>query len=118
MLAADVPARFVVRGTAGSLVKVGIDQQEQRLMAGDRPGHAEWGHDADPLLVFRDGIDCTSVPVPAGDYGQFYVAMRDALREGSRAPVSVAEAVVVMAMVTAAVKSSATGRVVAVADFL
>lgn len=118
LLAADEPPRFVVRGTAGSLVKVGGDQQEQRLIAGDRPGHAGWGQDADPLLIVRDGADAVPVPVPAGNYGHFYTAMRDALVHGSRPPVSVAEAMLVMSIVTAAIESSATGRVVSVVDLL
>jgi predicted dehydrogenase len=118
MLAADVPPRFIVRGTSGSLVKAGIDPQEQRLMAGERPGHGDWGHDTDPLLVFRDGADVESLPVPAGDYGRFYAAMRDALRNGDPPPVTVTEATTVMAVVTAAIASSAIRRAVAVAEFL
>ena len=118
MLAADVPPRFVVRGTSGSLVKVGADPQEQRLIAGQRPGGADWGHDADPLLVFRDGADAESTPVPAGDYGRYYAAMRDALLDGGPPPVTAAEATAVMAIVTAARISATTGCAVAVADFM
>jgi predicted dehydrogenase len=116
MLAADEPPRFVVRGTGGSLVKVGGDRQEQRLIGGERPGQAGWGHDDDPLLIVRDGVAVERVPVPAGHYGHFYAAMHDAIAHGRRAPVSVAEALLVMTIVTAAIESSATGRVVALAE--
>ena len=118
MLAADAPPRFVVRGTAGSLVKPGHDQQERRLIDGDRPGDADWGHDPDPLQVIRDGADVVREPVPSGNYGQFYVAMRDAIRLGSTPPVTTVEATTVMAILTAAIRSSTTSRAVSMADVL
>jgi predicted dehydrogenase len=116
MLAADEPPRFVVRGTAGSLVKQGDDQQEQRLIDGERPGTPGWGADADPLQVLRDGAAVVREPVPPGDYGRFYVGMRDAIRLGSRPPVTLVEATTVMAILMAAMRSSATSRAVSMAD--
>ena len=118
MLAGEPAPRFVVRGTNGSLVKQGGDLQEQRLLAGERPGIAGWGDDTDPLLVFRDGAEAQRLRVPAGDYGAFYIAMRDAIRQGSTPPVSVTAALTVMAVLTAGVQSSSTDRVVSIADVL
>jgi predicted dehydrogenase len=116
MLAADAPPRFVVRGTSGSLVKHGGDPQEARLMAGERPGRPGWGQDDDPLLVLRDGAEVERLPVPAGDYGQFYAAMRDAIRDRRPSPVSVAEATAVMAIIAAGIESSRTGRMAYLAN--
>lgn len=118
MLAADPAPRFVVRGTTGSLVKRGTDQQERRLMAGERPGGPDWGHDADPLLVMRDGAEGQPVAVPAGDYGGFYVAMRDAIRGGRPVPVSPGEAIRVMAIIAAGIESSTAARAVSTADLV
>lgn len=118
MLAADHPPRFLVRGTTGSLVKHGCDPQERRLMAGERPGRADWGDDPDPLLVLRDGAEPERVQVPSGDYGRFYVAISDAIREGTRVPVSAAEAVTTMAIIAAGIDSSAAGRAVPAAGVL
>jgi len=118
MPAADHPPRFLVRGTTGSLVKHGCDPQERRLIAGERPGRAEWGDDPDPLLVLRDGAESERVPVPSGDYGRFYVAISDAIREGTRVPVSAAEAVTTMAIIAAGIDSSAAGRAVPAAGVL
>ena len=87
-------------------------------MAGDRPGGPGWGHDADPLLVLRDGAEALPVAVPAGDYGGFYVAMRDAIRGSRQVPVSPVEAIRVMAMIAAGVESSAQARAVRTADVL
>lgn len=112
MLAADAPLRFLVRGTGGSLTKCGMDQQERRLMAGERPGQADWGVDPEPLVVLRDGEEPQRVPVPPGDYGRYYAAMRDAIRAGGPPPVSPAEALTVMAIIEAGIQSSETGRAV------
>jgi predicted dehydrogenase len=106
MLAAEPAPRFVVRGTTGSLVKRGVDQQERHLIAGARPGDGDWGADADPLVLFRDGEDAVSIPAPPGDYGLFYARMRDAIHRGSGVPVSPAEAVTVMAIIAAGRESS------------
>ncbi len=113
MLAADQPPRFVVRGTTGTLVKQGGDQQERRLLAGERPGRAGWGADADPIVVLREGAEPEHRAVPAGDYGRFYAGMRDAILHGGRVPVTAAEAATVIAIVEAGCRSSADGRTVA-----
>lgn len=110
MLAADVPPRFVVRGTTGSLVKEGMDRQEARLLAGDRPASADWGHDPEPLRVIRDGVPPAVLPTPAGDYGRFYALMRDAIRYGAPPPVTPEEAIDVMTILHAGLESSASGR--------
>lgn len=112
MLAADAPPRFVVRGTAGSLLKAGHDQQERRLIAGERPGLPGWGRDDDPLLVVRAGADAEPRAVPAGDYGRFYAGVRDAIRSGGVPPVSASEATTVMAVIEAGLEASRRGRTV------
>lgn len=112
MLAADPGPRFLVRGTTGALIKQGMDVQERCLMAGQRPGASDWGHDSDALVVHRDGDAPREVPVPSGSYGRFYVSMRDAIRDGGPLPVTPDEALTVMAIIIAGIESSATGRTV------
>jgi predicted dehydrogenase len=114
MLAADRPPRFLVRGTSGSLVKQGTDTQERRLMRGERPPAPDWGHDPDPLLVFHEDQEPARVLVPPGDYGRFYVAMRDAIRGDADVPVSAAHATMVMTLLLAGIRSSEEGRAVAI----
>jgi predicted dehydrogenase len=109
MLANDRPPRFIVRGTAGSLVKRGGDPQEQRLLAGDRPGGPGWGQDGDPLEIWRGGGGLASVSVPAGDYGRFYVLLRDAIRGAGEVPVAPADALTVMEIIEAGRRSTAEG---------
>lgn len=116
MLAADPAPRFVVRGTAGSLVKRGVDQQERRLMAGERPGASDWGNDADPLVLLRDGAEAVDLPVPRGNYGAFYAAVRDAVRGEGPVPVTLSDAMTVMAIIEAGLPASADGRTIRVAS--
>jgi predicted dehydrogenase len=118
MLAADQGPRFMVRGTTASLVKRGTDNQERRLMAGDRPGGPDWGDDPDPLHVLRDGAEVVRVPVPPGNYGRYYALMRDAIQRGMPVPVPAAEAMAVMSIIIAGIESSDAGRAVRPADLL
>jgi len=112
MLARDAVPRFVVRGTHGTLVKQGHDHQERRLMAGERPPAADWGRDSDPLLILREDREAEPVTVPDGNYGRFYVEMRDAIRGESAPPVTPAAALDVMAVLTAGARSSLEGRAI------
>ena len=112
MLAVEPVPRFVVRGTGGAIVKWGMDWQERRLMAGERPADADWGSDPEPLLVYRDGQDVERRPVPHGHYGDYYAAMRDAVLGRGPVPVTAREALTVMRIIAAGIDSARTGRCV------
>ncbi|HEX2218904.1 MAG TPA: oxidoreductase [Gemmatimonadales bacterium] len=113
MLAAEPAPRFLVRGTEGSLTKLGWDPQEARLVAGARPGSPGWGEDPDPMLVFRGGADRPAeLRVPPGDYPAYYAGMREALLGRGNPPVTAAEAGAVMAVIEAGERSAAEGRLV------
>ena len=111
-----VPAnglRFAVHGTRGSYLKHGLDVQESALRAGGIPGQADWGVDArlgELHMASDDGVQVTRVPGIAGDYRQYYVAMRDAIVHGSPAPVTPVQALQVMAMLEWGVQSSLERR--------
>ncbi len=51
------------------------------------------------------------MPIPSGDYGQFYVRLRDALLGADSNPVPPEQAVAVMAVIETAIRSSTEGRV-------
>ncbi|BCS32532.1 oxidoreductase [Luteitalea sp. TBR-22] len=110
MLAADPTPRFVVRGTTGTIVKQGMDPQERALMAGQRPGESDWGHDPDPVFVYREGREPERRPAPPGHYGHFYARMRDAIREGAAPPVTARRALEVMAVTMAGFASASSGE--------
>ena len=111
-VAADAPARFLVRGTSGSLLKRGGDPQEVQLAGGLTPGSPGWGLDPDPMLVFAGrGEAPVEVVTPAGDYPRYYAAIRDAIRDAGRPPVTATQACAVMAVIESGIRSSETGRV-------
>ncbi|MBA4354924.1 MAG: oxidoreductase [Novosphingobium sp.] len=116
MLVAGGSPRFVVHGTRGSLVKHGLDPQEGQLLAGLKPGAPGWGIDIAPL-THHDG-DGTARPhtLLPGDYPQYYAGIARAL-DGAERPVTVHDALAVMAVVEAAAKAAHTGQAQAIPPF-
>jgi predicted dehydrogenase len=110
LVAASLP-RFVVHGQAGSWIKYGLDVQEQQLVA------ALTREDAGPVrdgerAVLVDGVSGkeNGTPIPHGNYGQFYVRLRDALHGVSSNPVPPEQVIPVIAVVETAIRSSAEAR--------
>jgi predicted dehydrogenase len=101
--------RFSVHGTHGSVIKQGLDTQEDALKAGRTPGDAMWGHDPRPgTLTTVDG-DRTSTRLLAGepgDYRLYYAAVRDAIRGIGPNPVTAADALAVMQLVELGMQSA------------
>jgi predicted dehydrogenase len=113
MLATDAGTRFLVRGTKGSLTKRGGDPQEGQLLDGRTPGSPGWGWDPDPILFVGDGEGTPlELAVPAGNYLDYYIGVRDAVRGEGQVPVTPAQAITVMAVLEAGMRSSAEGRVI------
>jgi predicted dehydrogenase len=113
MLATDSATRFLGRGTTGSLIKRGGDQQEAQLKAGQTPGSPGWGRDPDPLLfVSAEGEAPTEIPTPPGDWRGYYATVGDAVRGEGELPVTPAQATTVMSVIEAGLQSAAERRVV------
>jgi predicted dehydrogenase len=113
MIAADSPARFLVRGSKGSLIKPRGDVQEDQLMREEKPGASGWGHDPDPLLLVTGKEEpAIRIDAPAGNYPAYYSALRDAILGKGQPPVTPTEAVTLMAVLEAGIRSSGEGRVV------
>jgi predicted dehydrogenase len=113
VVAAAAPPRFVVHGLAGSWIKYGLDRQERLLVAALTPQGVET-RDDDERAVLVDGVTGAEreAPVPRGDYTQFYVQLRDALLGLGGSPVPPEQALAVIAVVEAAIRSSAGRRAV------
>jgi scyllo-inositol 2-dehydrogenase (NADP+) len=119
MLVRDPGPRFEVHGDRGSFITWGLDDQEQALRAGGRPGDPGWGS----VPPDRQGILTSEVAglelrgrlagVP-GDYGAFYAAMAAAVAGEGPVPVAPAEARDTVAVIELALQSSRDGRVVRV----
>jgi predicted dehydrogenase len=109
-LAAWASPRFELHGTAGSWLSSGLDNQEDQLKAGMVPGAPGWGMDDRLALLVRGAEEPTPVPRPRGDYRQYYLGIRDALRGSGPNPVPAAQALQVMAVMDCAMRSAAEGR--------
>ncbi|WP_295933974.1 oxidoreductase [uncultured Xanthomonas sp.] len=105
--------RFAVHGSGGSYVKHGLDTQEAQLRAGVAPGAPGWGEDPLPgqlRLVGADGTHAVhTLPAPRGDYRDCYAAFREAIAGRAPAPVDAAQALAVMRLMEAGVRSAASG---------
>jgi predicted dehydrogenase len=104
-------ARFMLHGTAGSMVKAGVDVQEAQLREGVAPGDLDWGIDLDAAKLF-DGAtgEIELVSAADGDYRRYYEGVRDAILGAAPNPVTPAEAIAVMAVIAAGEESAALGR--------
>jgi predicted dehydrogenase len=102
--------RFAVHGTLGSWLKYGRDTQEERLREGEAPGAPGWGEDPQPgeVLLGTYGA-AVAVASPPGDYRRYYAALRDAVEGRGPVPVTSAQALAVMAVLEAAVRSAERG---------
>lgn len=106
-LVADNGLRFAVHGTAGSWMKHGVDPQEAAAVAGRTPVGAEWGRDPLPgRLTSADGA-AAEAPNEPGDYRLFWTALAASLRGAGPNPVPPAEALRVMEVLDAGLRSAA-----------
>jgi predicted dehydrogenase len=113
-LAAHAAPRYLLHGTRGSYVKYGVDPQEDALRAGERPGGEGWGTDAQDgeLTVTATGNWVQSKPWPtrAGNYADYYAAVRDAIIGKGPNPVPPEQAVDLMELLDLGAQSAAEGR--------
>jgi predicted dehydrogenase len=110
LLASGPLPRSVLHGTNGSWVKYGLDVQEAQLQAGMSPLDAQFG--IDPTKSYFYGGDGSTLELDSvrGDQVEFYRAVRDAIREGKAAPVSLEDAIAVMTILEASFKSAEEKR--------
>lgn len=114
MLVAGGTSRFVVHGERGSLEKQHADRQEAQLLEGLAPGGAGWGEDLDPMILHQADGSTQRISAQAGDQRAFYAGVRDAIGGRAHNPVPPIQALAVMAVVEAAILSSAEGAAVAI----
>jgi len=111
MLVAGGSSRFTVHGDKGSVIKARADQQESQLLAGVTPGSQDWGQDDDSLVIYDASLQAHAQATPQGDQRQYYMLIRDALKGQIANPVPPVEALAVMAVLEAAVRSAESGMV-------
>jgi scyllo-inositol 2-dehydrogenase (NADP+) len=109
-VAADPGPRFRVLGTAASYVKYGMDVQEAALRAGGTPRDPGWGTEPESAWG-RLGTpgDTRPVATERGAYQDYYRGIRDAICDGTPPPVTIGQAIDVMAVLEAARRSAVEG---------
>lgn len=112
-LARGAAPRFRVHGTGGTLVKQGVDLQEGQLLRGMRPTEDDFGVDPDSLLFYGvSSAAAESFTAVRGDQCQFYVRLERAICGDGPYPVTHQEALAVMSILEAGVRSAAERRAV------
>ncbi|KFN02774.1 oxidoreductase [Bacillus clarus] len=104
---------FTVHGDKGSIVKYGMDSQEEQLKAGMKPGESSYGIDIEEnfaVLETEDKLERISTEV--GCYEMYYKEIRDSILTGAKPPVTAEEGLEVIRLIQLAIESSETGRVV------
>lgn len=105
--------RFAVHGTRASWIKHGIDVQEAATVAGHAPGGADWGIDPVEGMLTRAGEAPAAVPNAKGDYRLFWRALAAAVRDEGPNPVPASDAIAVMELLDAGLRSAETRSEVA-----
>jgi len=115
-VAGQLGPRLRVLGLGGAYVTWGLDPQEDALRRGERPGGAGWGAVAPERYgTLGAGDALERHPTLPGAYQRYYEGVVAALRDGAAPPVTIDEAVRVVAVLEAARRSAATGQVVELA---
>lgn len=108
---------YKIYGTKGCYIKNRSDVQEADLIAGKKPGTANWGVELPDnygiLSTDENGIITNqTIPSLAGNYGIFYEQMAKAILEDQQEPVTAIEAATIIKMLEAAKESNSTKKVV------
>lgn len=104
--------RSILHGTVASWAKYGGDVQEAQLIDGMLPTDPGYGVDNDPGVLFDGATGAkTEIPVPLGDQRPYYAGVRDAILNGTPAPISGEHGMVVMAILEASFAAGREGRV-------
>ena len=114
-LVAQPGPRYAIHGTRGSYTKFGLDPQEEQLKSGMRSGDAGWGVDANAgRLTVADGdsLHESTWPNEPGDYARYYAGLRDTILHGAPNPVPAGQALQVMQLIEAGLRSATRGGVV------
>jgi len=110
---------YQLHGFKGSFIKQKTDVQEAELQAGGVPGTPGWGSEPEDQKGFlhteKDGQTIREhLSSPAGNYGDYYEGIYQALRHGATPPVTAEQGLDVIRIIEAARRSHEERKVVEV----
>lgn len=114
-VAAAVSPLYVIHGMKGSYVKYGLDSQEDELKKGRLPTGDDWGIDKNNghvTLSQGDELVTEEWINEKGNYGGYYLAIYDAIRHGAATPVLPQEAINIMKLIEAGIRSDKEKRTI------
>ncbi|MEK4497610.1 oxidoreductase [Bacillus sp. FSL R12-0069] len=106
---------FTLHGEKGSIVKYGMDSQEEQLKNGTKPGDKGYGVDDEvnfATLETEERLD--RIPTEVGCYDMYYKGIRDSILSGEKLPVTAKDGLEVIKLIQLAIESSETGRVISI----
>ena len=108
---------YSINGTKGSFIKARTDVQEAELQAGESPGGSNWGVEpADQKGLLHTEIDGKiireQVVSLSGNYGDYYNAMYDAIRNNAPVPVTGEHGTNVIRVIEAAYESNREKKII------
>ncbi|MGG3446725.1 oxidoreductase [Bacillus nitratireducens] len=106
---------FTLHGDKGSIVKYGMDSQEEQLKTGMKPGDNGYGADSeDNFAALETEEELVRIPTEVGCYEMYYKGVRESIVNGEKPPVTAEEGLDVIKVIQLAIESSETGRVIPV----
>ncbi|MFB9215238.1 oxidoreductase [Vibrio sinaloensis] len=107
--------RFTIKGSKGSYVKYGLDPQEERLIAGQRPEQPCWAdEETDQYGRFYDGEGQRTIATERGGYQHYFVKIAESIKHQTPPPVSAEESLWNIKLIDLAMESNRTGQTIAV----
>ena len=108
---------YIFHGMKGSFIKAKTDVQETMLQAGNMPGGKDWGTEPENekglLHTEIDGKEVKEyITSEQGNYGDYYQAIYDAIRNGKPNPVPPEEGEGVIKIIETAFESSKIQQVI------
>jgi len=108
---------YQLHGTLGSFIKHKTDVQETDLQANKKPGGDDWGIEPESqkglLHTEKDGkVIKEFIPSVKGNYGDYYDGVYSAIRNNAAVPVNGEEAMNVIKIIEAAIRSNKEKKVI------
>jgi predicted dehydrogenase len=108
---------YILHGMNGSFIKAKTDVQENTLKEGVLPGKSDWGTEPESekgLLhaAINGKVVKKFVESEQGNYGEYYDAIYDSIRNGAPLPVTAEEGLQVIRIIEDAFKSNELKKVI------